>query len=164
MNVFKPINFCVFLLCVFASCKKPSLKKSTVILEDQKISYHIIDPTKSKLEFFHSDKEGNKYRNIGGLQNWFFKQNTNLIFAINGGMFDKNLDPQGLYIENNKVISPIDTSRDGYGNFYLQPNGVFSLSKDGNPSITTTEKFDICLLYTSPSPRDATLSRMPSSA
>ena len=26
------------------------------------------------------------------------------------------------------------------------------------------EKADICLLYTSPSPRDATLSRMPSSA
>ena len=29
---------------------------------------------------------------------------------------------------------------------------------------TTTELFIICLLYTSPSPRDATLSRMPSSA
>ena len=28
----------------------------------------------------------------------------------------------------------------------------------------TEELFDICLLYTSPSPRDATLSRMPSSA
>ena len=27
-----------------------------------------------------------------------------------------------------------------------------------------TERFGICLLYTSPSPRDATLSRMPSSA
>ena len=26
------------------------------------------------------------------------------------------------------------------------------------------DKLDICLLYTSPSPRDATLSRMPSSA
>ena len=28
----------------------------------------------------------------------------------------------------------------------------------------TKKKIDICLLYTSPSPRDATLSRMPSSA
>ena len=33
--------------------------------------------------------------------------------------------------------------------------------KVGNPS---TEKLGDCLLYTSPSPRDATLSRMPSSA
>ena len=32
-----------------------------------------------------------------------------------------------------------------------------------NPRVDTFE-VDICLLYTSPSPRDATLSRMPSSA
>ena len=34
-------------------------------------------------------------------------------------------------------------------------------AKRENPSLAET---DICLLYTSPSPRDATLSRMPSSA
>ena len=36
---------------------------------------------------------------------------------------------------------------------------VFSVSSDGSVSSDTS-----CLLYTSPSPRDATLSRMPSSA
>mgnify|MGYP003312319667 CR=1 FL=1 len=42
--------------------------------------------------------------------------------------------------------------------------------KIDHPSNTTPEEFfanqldSICLLYTSPSPRDATLSRMPSSA
>ena len=30
--------------------------------------------------------------------------------------------------------------------------------------VALLEKYKICLLYTSPSPRDATLSRMPSSA
>ena len=37
----------------------------------------------------------------------------------------------------------------------------------GGPTVThteTTDDFGDCLLYTSPSPRDATLSRMPSSA
>ena len=33
-----------------------------------------------------------------------------------------------------------------------------------NSSINGIEESDFCLLYTSPSPRDATLSRMPSSA
>ena len=33
-----------------------------------------------------------------------------------------------------------------------------------DPEVTSLEDLDICLLYTSPSPRDATLSRMPSSA
>ena len=38
--------------------------------------------------------------------------------------------------------------------------------RDGNPAVTALlyGLDDICLLYTSPSPRDATLSRMPSSA
>ena len=36
----------------------------------------------------------------------------------------------------------------------------------GNPNLNpkTTVQYEFCLLYTSPSPRDATLSRMPSSA
>ena len=34
----------------------------------------------------------------------------------------------------------------------------------GQTEATPTERYGICLLYTSPSPRDATLSRMPSSA
>ena len=40
-----------------------------------------------------------------------------------------------------------------------------SIANDGaNARYAFEESFTICLLYTSPSPRDATLSRMPSSA
>ena len=47
-----------------------------------------------------------------------------------------------------------------------QEDGTFKLvwvHTDSEPP-DSYPKFDICLLYTSPSPRDATLSRMPSSA
>ena len=59
-------------------------------------------------------------------------------------------------------LSAVDISQ-SYGftnsgnNFRL---GVMDMSQD----ITGTLNFNVCLLYTSPSPRDATLSRMPSSA
>ena len=39
-------------------------------------------------------------------------------------------------------------------------NAVISVGK----AEVSTDEFEDCLLYTSPSPRDATLSRMPSSA
>ena len=38
------------------------------------------------------------------------------------------------------------------------------VSKDGQGDLLSKNLFGTCLLYTSPSPRDATLSRMPSSA
>ena len=38
------------------------------------------------------------------------------------------------------------------------------LEADEASSVFDTEQFDVCLLYTSPSPRDGLLSRMPSSA
>ena len=46
---------------------------------------------------------------------------------------------------------------ENYGCVAGYPNGTFR----GNRAMT---RFEACLLYTSPSPRDATLSRMPSSA
>ena len=46
-------------------------------------------------------------------------------------------------------------------------NAIFARpfnNKEAFPQKLTSKKHNICLLYTSPSPRDATLSRMPSSA
>ena len=89
--------------------------------------------------------------------------------------------PQGQFLWNNKqevhVFLPqqkepwvsIQTKRpDGV---WLQVAGpkdsvtagqVAELADD--PKVSSEDNRDVCLLYTSPSPRDATLSRMPSSA
>ena len=46
-----------------------------------------------------------------------------------------------------------------------KPKQMLELRKDEKAnSVTSVSKDSFCLLYTSPSPRDATLSRMPSSA
>ena len=41
---------------------------------------------------------------------------------------------------------------------------LFSIVKKGKTASELSQKYKICLLYTSPSPRDRTRSRMPSSA
>ena len=61
--------------------------------------------------------------------------------------------------ENIRFFNGIGAALDGFRTFGVQKVPV---SKQDGTGITQTE-FD-CLLYTSPSPRDATLSRMPSSA
>jgi len=57
-------------------------------------------------------------------------------------MYNKDLSPQGLYIENGQQIKALDKKESGYGNFYLQPNGVFSINNEDVATITTTKKFN----------------------
>jgi uncharacterized protein YigE (DUF2233 family) len=43
-----------------------------------------------------------------------------------------------LYIENGKTIKSLDTLQDGYGNFYLQPNGIFFIKNDSAGVLPST--------------------------
>lgn len=64
-------------------------------------------------------------------------------FLMNAGMFHENYQPVGLLIKNGILISKIDTIRTPrYGNFYIQPNGVFLIDKFNKPLILTTRKFE----------------------
>ena len=57
---------------------------------------------------------------------------------MNGGMYKKDHSPQGLYVEKGKLKTEVDRQGNGYGNFYLQPNGIFYLTQDGQAHISPT--------------------------
>jgi len=59
---------------------------------------------------------------------------------MNGGMFISGNIPKGLYIENYTILTKLD-SLDGEGNFYLEPNGIFYITKFNEPYLISTEKF-----------------------
>ena len=59
---------------------------------------------------------------------------------MNAGMYKPDGSPQGIFIENQKTLSPLDTSG-GNGNFYLKPNGVFYITTDDTPIICRTSDF-----------------------
>jgi uncharacterized protein YigE (DUF2233 family) len=61
-------------------------------------------------------------------------------FAMNAGMFEVNGIPLGLYIANGKTLRPLNR-RTGGGNFYLKPNGVFSLNANAAMRIEPTDAF-----------------------
>lgn len=63
-----------------------------------------------------------------------------LLFATNAGMFTPEYAPAGLYIENAIERKSLNTRASGYGNFHLQPNGVFWV-QDGKAAISTTADY-----------------------
>ncbi|AXT51798.1 hypothetical protein D1818_13445 [Aquimarina sp. BL5] len=115
-----------------------NLKRSNI--ENTFISYEI-DLKHQNIRFYWKNNVNENYRNFQNLKSELQKNNKDLIFAMNGGMYNKDLSPQGLYIENCIIKSRIDTLKNGYGNFYLQPNGIFSITKDNIPAIRTTTSF-----------------------
>ena len=66
------------------------------------------------------------YGTIAAVQTDLSRQGRSLTFAMNAGMFQPDLSPVGLYIEDGRQLTPIVTS-DGPGNFGLLPNGVFCI-------------------------------------
>ena len=74
-----------------------------------------------------------------------------------------SIDAQECSAEQNTLIVKITTDRFGRETSWVLSD-IDSIYSEVKREEYTGATVDTCLLYTSPSPRDATLSRMPSSA
>ena len=106
-----------------------------------RIIYYVANPEKQNISLFYKDDKQKRFGSILNLKSWLNSNNKILLFAMNGGMYKKDGSPQGLYIENGKIISPIDTLTNTHGNFYLQPNGIFYITSSNKAGISITPKF-----------------------
>jgi uncharacterized protein YigE (DUF2233 family) len=102
-----------------------------------------LDPKTADIKLFWKDPSGRPYKTIHNLDAWLKKSKTNLIAAMNAGMFDgtESRQPLGLHVENGLLIKPLNRSS-GSGNFYLKPNGVFYI-RNLAAKIVPTEQFSL---------------------
>jgi len=140
MNLKKILFGCslIVLVTLISFCTNPVSKTER---DTSRIVSYEVNPKKEQLNFYWKNEQGKIYGNAKNLKMQLQARNQELIFAMNGGMFKKDQSPQGLYIENGKLKSPLDTITKGYGNFYLQPNGIFFLTETNEPIITRAKGF-----------------------
>lgn len=89
-------------------------------------SYTVCEVTAGEdLRLFHSGPDGayGSFRNVDAALG---AEGKALGFAMNAGMYHRDLAPVGLYVEDGVQVSKLVT-RDGPGNFGLLPNGVFCI-------------------------------------
>ena len=103
------------------------------------ISYEV-DTKRKEIKLYWKNDNNENFRSIQNLKLWLEKNKKNFVFAMNAGMYKHDNSPQGLFIEKQTTLSPLDTSG-GNGNFYLKPNGVFYLTTDNIPIICNTINF-----------------------
>lgn len=120
-----------------------NFEENPLNINDSSILSHIVDPKKNELKFYWKDKNGNNYKNFQNLKSDLERQNKKLIFAMNAGMFQVDLKPLGLFIENGIQKHRLNKVQNAYGNFYLQPNGVFYLTKENKAVVCPTKNFQI---------------------
>lgn len=152
------IRFLVVFVVIFNGCLACSSQSTNVsnanvenkLLKDTLIhwkgaDYQIITISPNDLSFFLDDGK-QKFKSFYNLNEFVTQKNNKLIFAMNGGMYlpDDDNEPQGLYIENGSTRNKLDTIvhyRPIKTNFYLHPNGVFFIKKNGVAEIKTNKEF-----------------------
>ncbi len=109
-------------------------------IDDDRFVVYVVNSKMQNVALYWQNEKHKNFYSIQHLKNWLEKQHRHLDFAMNGGMYKKDHSAQGLFIENKKVITPIDTSN-GIGNFYFKPNGVFYITIDNVAAICKTLDF-----------------------
>ncbi len=104
------------------------------------ISY-AVNSKQTNLKLYWKDNNGKPYKSFDKLKNELEQDGKELLFAMNGGMFTTSFGPLGLYVEDGEEMNPINTKQKGYGNFYLQPNGVFQIDSSGKASIVNSSDY-----------------------
>jgi uncharacterized protein YigE (DUF2233 family) len=97
------------------------------------------DPATTDIRLYHSDRSGKPYGSFLALENDLKEQGLSLRFAMNAGMYEEDLSPVGLYVENGEQRRPLRT-RAGWGNFHLLPNGVLFI-RPGQVGVMETKAF-----------------------
>jgi len=120
--------------------------------DDERFTVCSFDPRHDDIRLFWRDADGQAYGSFSALAAALKANGEELVFAMNGGMFEEDLSPVGLFIENQRKLRKANT-RGGGGNFHMKPNGVFWVG-DGVAGVAETTRF----LASPPSARYATQS------
>ena len=103
-----------------------------------------IDLRRAVLDLHWRDpSSGQPYADIETLRQAGMARGQRLLFAANAGIYDRQSAPLGLYVENGKILVPLNLARGNpaSGNFSLLPNGVFAIYPDGHAAVRSTLDF-----------------------
>lgn len=143
-------------LCVFAS---PVLASNCADLTYNHISYSTcqVHVDRDQIALFLYYENGQPYGQFVNLVEDLSKKGTEVLFAMNAGMFHSDLRPVGHYVENHLEEMQV-VSNAGPGNFGMLPNGIFCIT-DTNYHIVETHDYlaqkPNCTFATQSGPRTA---------
>jgi uncharacterized protein YigE (DUF2233 family) len=110
-------------------------------VEYERAAYTIceVDLHRHAARLYWNRSDGSPYAYLSALPRDLENAGGRLLFATNAGMFDSNLKPVGLYVEQGQELVHANT-KSAKGNFHMKPNGIFYISA-GNAAVAETRAF-----------------------
>ena len=110
-------------------------------MEYERAAYTIceVDLHRHTVRLYWNRSDGTPYAYLSALPRDLKGGTGRLLFATNAGMFDSNLKPVGLYVEQGRELVHANT-KSGWGNFHMKPNGIFYISAD-RAAVAQTQAF-----------------------
>lgn len=100
----------------------------------------VVAPEHRQIELFNPLKR-RQVHTFASVEALAQERGQELLFAMNAGMFEPDRQAKGLLVLEGEVVQPLDTATRGYGNFYLQPNGVFALDSQQRAYVVPTQAY-----------------------
>ncbi len=116
----------------------------SVTFRGQGFLIRMVDPKKEDLQLFWRFGPGVLVHDFAGLETLVNSQGEKLLFAANAGMFEPDCRPVGLLVQNGNETSPINL-KEGAGNFYMKPNGIFVLNAKHEARIVASDDYPMLL-------------------
>ncbi|KRE91345.1 hypothetical protein ASG87_18515 [Frateuria sp. Soil773] len=141
-----PLMLAALMVALVAGCARQAqaVDSREHAFEGQTYRVVSIDLKREPLTLHWRDPaSGQPYGDINTLRQWGEAQGRQLLFAANAGIYDHKFAPLGLYVENGKVLVPLNMAHGNpaSGNFSLLPNGVFAVYPDGRAAVRTSTDF-----------------------
>jgi uncharacterized protein YigE (DUF2233 family) len=124
------------------SCAASAIELGAVSIAGKQITICRVNVKTDHLGLFLNDDEGQPLESFTGLNAWLQKSGRKLVFAMNAGMFERNLMPVGLFVSDGRQLTALNLAN-GKGNFFLKPNGVFLVTPAGARIISSEEYYRI---------------------
>ena len=106
---------------------------------DQTFVVCAFDPRHDDIRLFWKGDDGKAFGSFSAVSAALKAKGETLAFGMNAGMFEEDLSPVGLFVQDRRKLRNANT-RSGGGNFHMKPNGVFWIG-EGAAGVAETAAF-----------------------
>lgn len=103
------------------------------------VSYLIWKAQPGKVRVLWKDDAGKQLRELPVAKAFLERKGEKPLMLMNGGIFEPGGIPSGLLVQGGRELHPVNR-RDGNGNFFPKPNGIFLIS-DKDARVMETSKW-----------------------